>query len=111
MTLEAVEEIRRQFDLPEFSASVFRRNLIVAGIDLASLVGQRFEIQGVVFEGTQECTPCRWMDRVVVEGVREFMKHNFRGGLRAKILSDGFLTCDHVHRKSADVSNCKHPLP
>jgi len=49
MTLEAVEEIRRQFDLPEFSASVFRRNLIVAGIDLASLVGQRFGIQGVVF--------------------------------------------------------------
>lgn len=84
-------DIRKRFKIPKLPASVFRRNILVSGIDLADWINRRFEIQGVTFEGSQECTPCEWMSRAVAPGVKDFMKENFRGGLRAKILSDGVL--------------------
>jgi hypothetical protein len=86
-----VEEVRQVFKLPKLPASVFRRNLLVAGIGLAAWKGRRFRFQGVEFEGSQECTPCDWMDRVVAPGTREFLKQNFRGGLRAKVVTSGTL--------------------
>lgn len=86
-----IEEVRREFKQPELPASVFRRNLIVRGVDLREWLGRRFRFQGVEFEGGQECKPCYWMDRAVAPGAEEFLKGNCRGGLRAKILSDGVL--------------------
>jgi len=68
---------------------VLRRNVIVSGVDLLSLIGCEFEIQGVKFRGTQHCAPCEWMDVAVAPGAKEFLKEN--GGLRAKILTDGEL--------------------
>ena len=91
---EVVDEIRRTFNRPELPVTVFRRNLVVRHLDLAELVGKRFSVQGVEFEGVQECKPCSWMDRMVAEGTRKFMLREFRGGLRAKILSDGVIMCD-----------------
>jgi MOSC domain-containing protein YiiM len=66
---------------------VLRRNVFVRGLDLNALIGRRFSLQGVVFEGTQECAPCHWMDYAFGKGAHEFLKD--RGGLRAKILSSG----------------------
>jgi len=37
----------------------------------------------------EECRPCYWMDRAIAPGAHEFLKG--RGGLRAKILTDGQL--------------------
>lgn len=88
---EVIEEIKNTFELPDVSPAVFRRNLIVKGIDLSKCLGEVFSFQGVHFEGTQECKPCAWMDRVVAPGVRNFMKDGFRGGLRARVLNDGTL--------------------
>jgi len=96
ISLEAIDEIRREFDLPELPVTVFRRNLVVSGLKFADLLGRRFQIQGVEFEGTQECAPCHWMDHVVAEGARKFMMAHFRGGLRAKILCDGFIECNKI---------------
>jgi MOSC domain-containing protein YiiM len=86
-----VEDLRQMFKLPKLPASVFRRNLIVRGVNLGEWLGKRFRFQGVEFEGSQECKPCHWMDRVVEPGTLDFMKTNFRGGLRAKILTSGTL--------------------
>lgn len=86
-----VDEIRQKFKLAKLPASVFRRNLIVSGADLKQWLGKRFQFQGIMFEGTQECKPCHWMDRAVSPGTEEFMKAAFRGGLRAKILTGGTL--------------------
>ena len=72
-------------------AWAMRRNVMVSGVDLNSLIGRRFEIDGVRFEGSEECAPCRWMDRSIGEGARDFLKG--QGGLRARILSDGKLVC------------------
>ena len=87
----AVQAVRDRFSQPELSSSLFRRNLIVRGIDLAEWVGKRFRFQGVEFEASEECKPCYWMDEAVAPGAEEFLKANFRGGLRARILSDGVL--------------------
>ncbi|MCW1922914.1 molybdenum cofactor biosysynthesis protein [Luteolibacter arcticus] len=86
-----VEEIRAEFKLPKLPASIFRRNLIVDGVELAQWLGKRFIFQGLVFEGAQECRPCDWMDRVIAPGGEEFMKTGFRGGLRARIHTSGTL--------------------
>ncbi len=91
---EVVEEVRDHFKLAQLPASVFRRNLIVCGVNLSQWMGRRFRFQGVEFEGCQECRPCDWMDRVIAPGGNDFLKGNFRGGLRAKILSSGFLRVD-----------------
>lgn len=86
-----VDEVRRRFQLAKLPPSVFRRNLIVAGVNLAQWNGQRFRFQGVEFEGSQECTPCEWMDRAVASGTRAFLDEQFRGGLRARVVTGGTL--------------------
>ncbi|RYD68701.1 MAG: molybdenum cofactor biosysynthesis protein [Verrucomicrobiaceae bacterium] len=89
--MRIVREVRRHFKLPKLPASVFRRNLIVEGVDLDEWIGKRFLFQGIEFEGSQECRPCEWMDRVIAPGGEEFLKGRFRGGLRAKVRSSGML--------------------
>lgn len=88
---EVVQEVRERFSLPDLCSSVFRRNLVVRGINLGEWQGRRFRFQGVEFEGIEECKPCYWMDQVVALGAEEFLKSAFRGGLRAKILTNGVL--------------------
>ncbi len=78
--------------LSEKSAGLTRRNVIVAGADLNALVGNDFELQGVKFRGTTECSPCYWMDRMYGPGAEHFLQG--RGGLRARILTDGILRVD-----------------
>ncbi len=89
--MRIVEEARAHFSLSKLPASVFRRNLIVSGVELKDWMGKRFIFQGIEFEGAQECSPCEWMDRVIAPGGQEFLKGKFRGGLRAKVLSSGIL--------------------
>lgn len=69
--------------------SVYRRNVVTRGVDLGEWIGRRFQIQGIGFEGIEECRPCYWMDQVVTAGVEEFLRG--QGGLRARILADGRL--------------------
>lgn len=66
-----------------------RRNVLVSGIDLNRLIGQRFSIGQVVFEGSEECAPCDWMDHAIGAGARQFLKG--QGGLRARVVESGFL--------------------
>ena len=70
-------------------AWAMRRNIMVAGLDLNELIGREFEISGVRFLGTEECAPCRWMDRAIGPGAREFLEG--RAGLRTRILRGGTL--------------------
>ena len=88
---DAVQAVRDHFSVPGLSSSVFRRNLVVRGIDLRAWMGKRFKFQGVAFEASEECKPCYWMDEVVAPGAEDFLKADFRGGLRARILTDGVL--------------------
>ena len=85
------QEMKRHFPGREFPPSAMRRNVLVEGVDLNALIGREFELQGIQFSGSQHCAPCYWMDRAVAPGAEEFLKED-RGGLRARILTDGELT-------------------
>ena len=89
---EVFEEVCRQLGVSGKSPGVTRRNIITRGVDLNSLVGKEFEIQGVIFEGVCECSPCHWMNDAIAPGA-EAALHG-RGGLRARILTDGILRVD-----------------
>jgi MOSC domain-containing protein YiiM len=88
-SLEVFDELRDALQVQDCSPTSVRRNVITRDVDLNQLIGQDFEIQGVRFHGTEECRPCYWMDRAVAPGAEEFLKG--RGGLRARILTDGAL--------------------
>jgi MOSC domain-containing protein YiiM len=87
-SLEVYEDLCRRFNHRP-PPSVFRRNVLVEGIDLNARIGHTFELQGVRFEGVEECRPCYWMNRAFGPGAEAALQG--RGGLRARILSDGVL--------------------
>jgi MOSC domain-containing protein YiiM len=91
-SLEVYERLCERLGIAHRDPSVFRRNIIVRGVDLNALIGVVFEVQGVRFEGTQEASPCHWMNHAFAEGAEEALKGH--GGLRARVLSDGVLRRD-----------------
>lgn len=83
------EAAREKFRVPALRPEAFRRNVLIAGVNINELIGKRFELGGVAFEGTGESRPCLWMNEAVAPGAEEWLCGN--GGLRAKILRDGKL--------------------
>ena len=73
----------------DLDPSKFRRNVMLEGVDLNSLIGKRFSLNGIEFTGSCECSPCFWMDEACAEGTLDFLLG--RGGLRARILNYGEL--------------------
>jgi MOSC domain-containing protein YiiM len=86
---ETYVAIKQRFGVPELAPSAFRRNVVVEGIDLNSLIERRFALGGVEFEGTSEARPCHWMNSAIAPGAEDWLMG--RGGLRAKVLTDGAL--------------------
>ena len=88
-SLEVFEALRLEMNLPDAQPQATRRNAFTRGVDLNAFIGQEFEVQGVRFFGVEESKPCDWMNLVIGPGAREWLKG--RGGLRARILTDGVL--------------------
>jgi MOSC domain-containing protein YiiM len=91
-SMEVLEALRRELHRPEARPQDTRRNAFVRGVDLSTLIGERFEIQGVHFEGVEESKPCYWMNTALGPGAEEWLRG--RAGLRCRILSDGVLGCE-----------------
>jgi len=94
---EVYESLCRDLDVHNVPPSVFRRNVITRGVDLNTLIGKEFEVQGVQFAGVEECSPCYWMDKAFAPGAHAQLKGH--GGLRARILTDGALRVDGLGSK------------
>lgn len=86
---EVYQSLCEQLQIRGIAASAFRRNVITRGLDLNSLIGREFELGGIRFAGTESCKPCYWMDQGFAPGAEAALAG--RGGLRAKILTDGVL--------------------
>lgn len=89
VTLVEIEEIERfnahsGADLP---AENLRRNLVTRGIGLNDLVGRRFAIGSVVFEGIRLCEPCSYLAGKTRPDVLQALLH--KAGLRAAIVEGG----------------------
>lgn len=67
-----------------------RRNVTTRGIRLNGLVGRRFRIGAVECHGTRLCEPCDRLAELTGESVKAPLVH--RGGLRARILSEGVVS-------------------
>jgi len=97
--------VKQRFNVAELRPSAFRRNVIVEGLDLNALIGRRFALGGVEFEGTSEARPCYWMNSAVAPGAEEWLMG--QGGLRAKVLTDGVLHAGPVelwlHAEAAEL--------
>lgn len=86
---EVYVEVKHAFGVPHLRPDAFRRNVVVAGLALNDLIGTRFTLGGVEFEGMSEAKPCHWMERAVASGAESWLRG--RGGLRARVRSDGDL--------------------
>jgi MOSC domain-containing protein YiiM len=90
--LEVIEALARELNLTGLRPDFTRRNVFTRGVDLNTFVGVEFEVQGTLFVGTEECRPCYWMNNAFRdERVEAWLQG--RGGLRARILTDGVLEC------------------
>jgi len=90
--MEVFDALRQELNLPNAQPQATRRNVFTRGADLNALTGTEFEIQGIRFEGVCECKPCDWMNSALGPCAEEWLKG--RGGLRARILTDGVLRRD-----------------
>jgi len=88
-SLDVFDELCATLQVEGVDPGNVRRNVFVRDIDLNSLIGKDFEVQGVRFHGTEESRPCHWMNRAIKSGAQEFLRG--RGGLRARILTGGIL--------------------
>ena len=59
-SLDVFDELCAALNVEGGVPSSVRRNIFTRDVDLNELIGQDFEIQGVCFRGTQECSPCYW---------------------------------------------------
>lgn len=89
---EAIAEFNHRYHL-DIPLNATRRNLITQGIRLNELIGQRFQIGGVLCQGIELCEPCVVMVRqfpatalTQTEIIRAFIN---KGGIRVKVLTDG----------------------
>ena len=64
-----------------------RRNVTTRGISLNDLVGRRFRVGDVEFEGVRLCEPCQYISDLTGKPLIKAMVH--RAGLRAVILTSG----------------------
>jgi len=80
----------------ELAAADSRRNIATAGVPLNHLVDREFRVGAVLMHGTRLCEPCKHLEDLTRRGVMGGLIH--RGGLRARILSEGIIRVGDIVR-------------
>jgi MOSC domain-containing protein YiiM len=77
---EVLEDVR-------LTGAQSRRQVVVRGVRLNSLIGKRFRVGEVECLGVEICEPCRRLQGLTRPGIVKELVH--RGGLNADILNGG----------------------
>lgn len=86
--MEAIEALRRDYGVA-IEAGETRRNLATQGVPLNHLVGRSFRVGDATIRGLRLCEPCSHMETLAGKRIRAGLVH--RGGLRAEILTEGWI--------------------
>lgn len=70
-----------------------RRNIVVAGINLAALKGRRFRLGEAVLEWAGECHPCSRMEEILGAGGYNAVRGH--GGITARVIGGGAVSIDN----------------
>lgn len=115
---EVFEALLAEFGRDDLAPILTRRNIVTRGVNLNQLIGQEFTLQSneegsapINFMGTKHCSPCAWMDAMLGVGAHAFLRG--RGGLRARILSNGILRrgpATIITEKWLDLATITEPL-
>lgn len=98
---EAFENLKAQHGF-EISPSESRRQVLVRGIKLADLIGQRFEIGEIECKGIEHCEPCKHLSKMV--GTQKVLKGLLHTGLRADITRGGTIRVGDTVRITTGVN-------
>lgn len=90
--MEVVAALRFEPNLPDVQPQTPRRNAFVRGMDLSSLIGRQFELQGVRLADAKEGKPRHGMNSAFGPGAEERLRG--RAGLRCRIMTSGVLRRD-----------------
>ncbi len=83
----------------ELSAAKSRCNIATWDVQLNDLVGERFHVGEVLCEGVRLCEPCLYLVEVTRKPVLGPLIH--RGGLRAHILTGGYIFDGDILRRES----------
>ena len=84
---EHLPAIGSYLGLPAVDPARLRRNVVVSGLNLLALKGQRFRLGGAVLEMTGECHPCSRMEEEFGTGGYNAVRGH--GGITARVLEGG----------------------
>lgn len=96
---EAIEALQRDNGIT-LKVGDARRNLVTRGVPLNHLVGKEFFVGDVLIQGTKLCEPCVHLEELTQKGVLGGLVH--RGGIDARILTDGVLRVGDTIRPNTD---------
>jgi len=85
---ETLDEVGRLLGYP-VSPGASRRQIVMRGVDLNALIGQRIRIGAVRLFVETPCDPCGRMEETIGVGGRQALEG--RGGVRCFVLSGGML--------------------
>lgn len=84
---EDLADIAAALELESVARDNTRRNIVVSGLRLRDLFGQRFAVGECEFECTGDCRPCGRMEETIGPGARAAMTD--KGGITAKVIRAG----------------------
>jgi MOSC domain-containing protein YiiM len=87
MQSEHLVAIAGYLGLPSIEPDRLRRNIVVSGINLLALKGQRFRLGSALLLATGECHPCSRMEEAL--GIGGYNAVRGHGGITARVLDPG----------------------
>jgi MOSC domain-containing protein YiiM len=86
---ESLVQVAETLGLDAIPDGASRRQIVIAGLSLDSLLGRRLRLGPVLVQLTETCEPCQNMERKIGRGAQEAMRGH--GGVCARVLEGGLL--------------------